>query len=100
MVGVALAVVVGATAPQRGVHAVPFCVIVQLACGGVVGSFAIVAVNVCDPLLTGIKADGGVNWRVIASTVTVAEPVFVASLAAAAVIVTWLLFAGGVDGAV
>jgi hypothetical protein len=100
VVGVALAVVVGATVPQPDVHAVPFCVMVQLACGGVAGSFTIVAVIVCNPLFTGIKAVCGFNWMVIASTVTVAEPVFVASLAATAVIVTASLFAGGGDGAV
>jgi hypothetical protein len=100
VVGMVLAVIVGATAPQPDVHAVPFCVMVQFACGGVVGSFTIVAVKACDPLFTGIKAVCGVNWILIASTVTVVEPVVVASLAAAAVIVTWPSFSGGVDGAV
>jgi hypothetical protein len=100
VVGVPVAVVVGATVPQPEVHAVEPWTMVQLACEGVAGSFTTVAVNCCNPLFTGINADPGDTWIVIASTVTVAEPVFVASLAAAAVIVTWASFSGGVDGAV
>jgi len=73
---------------------------VQFACEGAAGSFTIVAVNCCDPLFTGINADVGDTWIVIANTVTVTEPALVASLAAVAVIVTWVSFSGGVEGAV
>jgi hypothetical protein len=100
VVGIPVAVVAGVAIPQPEVHAVEPWAILQLACEGVAGSFTIVAVNCCDPLLTGINADAGDTWILIASTVTVAEPVFVASLAATAVMVTWVSVGGGVVGAV
>jgi len=100
VVAVPLAVVDTENAPHPDAQTIPPCRMLQVSCGGVAGSFRMVAVNCCEPVLTGISADDGDTEIVIANTVTVMLPDFVESLAATAEIVTARLLLGGVDGAV
>ena len=92
-----LKVVAGSTVPQLA-HALPFCVIVQLT-PALAGSFARVGVNACV-IFSGIRAEVGEMDKIMASTVTVVEPDFVASDIEVAVIVTGKFAVGGVEGAV
>lgn len=86
------------SAPQVGEHDVPLCVKVQVT-PAVVGSLETVAVKGCVVLIT-TDGEFGATDTVIAGTVIVAEPVFVASAAETAVRVTVKSLDGGVDGAV
>ena len=100
VVAVPLAVVDTENAPHADAQTVPLCSRLQVSCGGVAGSLRMVAMNCCEPVLTGMSADAGDTEIVTASTVIVMLPDFVESLAATAEIVTARLLPGGVDGAV
>ena len=63
------------------------------------GSFTIVGVNACA-IFSGMMAEVGEIDSLIASTVTVVDPDFVASDIDVAVIVTGRFATGGVEGAV
>lgn len=97
VVDVPLAVLVGTAVPQFE-HVVPFCVMVQLT-PAFAGSFRTPGVNAWA-IFVGMMAETGDTETLIASTVTVTEPDFVASDIEAAVIVTGKSAAGGVAGAV
>jgi hypothetical protein len=63
------------------------------------GSFANVGVNACV-IVSGIRAEAGESDSVMASTVTVVEPDFVASDIDVAIILTGRFAVGGAEGAV
>ncbi len=100
MVGVPLAVLVGATVPQLGEHAVPPCVRVQVT-PALAGSFVTVAVNCCVVFTVTLAVVGATETEIGGGgvTVTVAEANLVGSATEVAVTVT-MAGVGTVVGAV